>query len=132
MDSEKKIQAEILAALGSRRDVRLFRNTVGHGFTGNVVDYTGGVAILNNARRVTFGLCEGSSDLIGIKKTIVTPEMVGRVVGVFVAVEVKSERGRPTAEQEAFVRMVDGFGGVGVVARSVGAATAALTRGPQP
>jgi hypothetical protein len=126
MSSEKKIQAEILATLGSRRDIRLFRNTVGHGFTGQVLDFTGGIVTLSNARRVTFGLCEGSSDLIGIKKITITPEMVGREIGVFVAVEVKSERGRATKEQVAFANMVNGFGGVAVVARSVDEAATAL------
>jgi peroxiredoxin family protein len=126
MDSEKKVQAGILTVLGGRRDMRLFRNTVGHGITGNIVDYTDGVATVVNARRVTFGLCEGSSDLIGIKRVTITPEMVGKDMGVFVAIEVKSERGRPTKEQAAFVDMVNRFGGVGVIVRSVEEAGASL------
>jgi hypothetical protein len=126
MNSEKKIQAGVLAALGSRADIRLFRNTVGHGFTGELVKYQDGVATLYNARRVTFGLCEGSSDLIGLKRVTVTPEMVGSDVAVFLAVEVKSERGRPTKDQTAFIKMVNDFGGVGVVTRSVEEAEAAL------
>jgi len=126
MNSEKKIQAEILSALGSRRDIRLFRNAAGNGFMGTVIDYTGGAAMLANARRVTFGLCEGASDLIGIQRVKVTPEMVGKDIGVFVAIEVKSDRGRPTREQTAFINMVNNFGGVGVVAKSVEEAAGAL------
>ena len=126
MNSEKKTQAEVLAALGSRPDVRLFRNTAGHGFTGEVVQYKDGVAVLANARRVTFGLCQGASDLIGLKRVKVTPEMVGTEVAVFVALEVKSEKGRPSKEQAAFINMVQGFGGIGAVVKSVGEAAAAV------
>jgi hypothetical protein len=124
MSSEKQIQAEVLAALGIRADVRLFRNSAGHGFTGEVVDYTDGIAVLANARRVTFGLVEGASDLIGLKRITITPEMVGRDMAVFVALEVKSERGRPTKQQTAFVDMVNGFGGIAAVVKSVDDATA--------
>jgi len=126
MNSEKKIQTEVLAALGSRPDIRLFRNSGGNGFTGEVVEYQNGVATLYNARRVTFGLCQGASDLIGLKKVTITPEMVGKDVAVFMAVEVKSERGRPSKEQAAFIKMVQGFGGIGAVVKSVGEAAAAV------
>jgi len=123
MKSEKMIQAEVLAALGSRPDIRLFRNSAGNGFTGEVVDYNGGVAVLANARRVTFGLVEGASDLIGLKKVKITPDMVGSEMAVFVALEVKSERGRPSKEQAAFINMVQGFGGIGAVVKSVAEAS---------
>jgi len=114
--TERQIQAEILSALGKRPDVRLFRNSVGH------VEIDG--------RHITYGLCTGSSDLIGLKKLTITPDMVGKTVGVFVALEVKNERGRPTKEQAAFVRMVKDFGGLAGVVRSVDEATTAVPKLP--
>lgn len=74
---------------------RLFRNNTG---------------ILKDARgrHVKFGLCVGSSDLIGLTCD-----------GRFLAVEVKREGKHPTKEQQRFIAMVDDMGGIAFVAHSV-------------
>lgn len=101
---ERPIQSEIqLAATGP--DSRLWRNNVGA-----LKDRTG--------RLVCYGLCPGSSDLIGYRSVVITPEMVGQRVAVFAAVEVK-DQGQPTDQQEAFIRLVQDAGGLAGVARSV-------------
>lgn len=76
--------------------------------------------VLKNADGVPvrFGLCVGSSDLIGITPVIITPDMVGQAVGVFTAVEVKTETGRPTKEQLNFINAVKAAGGIAGIARS--------------
>src|SRR5882762_6817466 len=89
--TEAQIERAILAALGARPDVRLFRNSVGRAIDPNTGAY------------LAFGLCVGSSDLVGI----VAPN------GRFLALEVKSQTGRPTPQQLAFVAMVNAMGGVG-------------------
>lgn len=83
---------------------RLWRNN-----TGALKDAAG--------RLVRYGLCPGSSDLIGLRSITITPDMVGKTVGVFVAIEVK-DRGRLTPEQERFIAMVQQAGGLAGVARS--------------
>lgn len=105
MPSEQTIQQQIRLAC-SRGPVRLWRNN-----TGTLRDQHG--------RPVTFGLCPGSADLIGFHTITITPAMVGQSVAVFVAVEVKSERGRPTPEQTAFLEHVTAAGGLAGIARSV-------------
>ena len=85
---------------------RLFRNQ-----TGALKDQTG--------RLVRFGLCKGSSDLIGMKSVTVTPEMVGQKVAIFTAIEVKTASGKPTPEQLNFVNRVKELGGIAGIARSV-------------
>jgi hypothetical protein len=105
MSTEQNIQQAIRLAC-SRGDTRLFRNN-----TGTLLD--------RNGRPVQFGLCRGSSDLIGLRSVTVTPEMVGQRLAVFSAIEVKAPRGRLTAEQEAFLAMVLEMGGLAGVARSV-------------
>ena len=60
----------------------------------------------------------GTSDLIGLVAHVVTPEDVGRTVGIFLAIEVKTEIGRLRTEQEAFLSQVSRMGGVGGIARS--------------
>lgn len=83
---------------------RLWRNN-----TGALKDAQG--------RLVRYGLCPGSSDLIGLRSVTITPDMVGKTVGVFVAIEVK-DRGRLTDQQRAFLEMVTQAGGLAGVARS--------------
>lgn len=97
--------------------VRLFRNAVG------------GVCDQRTGNWIRYGLCEGSSDLIGWQSIEITPEMVGRRVAVFVALECKSETGRATPEQERFVAAVNAAGGIGAIVRSADEARASLARG---
>jgi hypothetical protein len=42
-------------------------------------------------RSITTGLGKGSSDLIGYAKRTITPDMVGKTVAIFTAIEVKRE-----------------------------------------
>ena len=103
LSDERRIQAEIqLAATGP---ARLWRNNVGA-----LKDQTG--------QLVRYGLCVGSSDLIGFRTITITPDMVGQRVAVFTAVEVK-DRGKPTEQQQAFINLVQNAGGLAGVARSV-------------
>lgn len=108
---EARVQNSIRLALG-HGPVRLFRNN-----TGALKDQHG--------RLVTFGLCKGSSDLIGWRTVTVTPDMVGQKLAVFVAIEVK-DKGRPTQEQLSFVKAVRDAGGLGGVARGIPEAQAII------
>lgn len=89
----------------SKNDARLFRNNVG-------------MLETKDGRFVHFGLCVGSSDLIGFRSVTVTPEMVGKKLAVFTAVEAKSGRGRATEEQANFIQAVKIAGGLAGVART--------------
>ena len=73
-----------------------------------------------------FGLCKGSSDIIGWTPVEITPEMVGQTVAVFTAIEVKTKRGRVSKEQAQFIYKLTGDGGIGFVARSDDEALALL------
>lgn len=112
--SEMAVLRRILDACG-RGAVRLFRNN-----TGALEDKTG--------RIVRYGLCKGSSDLIGWQTVEVTPEMVGQRLAVFVALEVK-DKGRLTAEQAQFLEVVRRAGGIAGEVRSVEDAESVLRRG---
>lgn len=56
-------------------------------------------------QRVKYGLCEGSSDLVGL------------IAGRFVAVEIKAHDGRVSEEQEQFLALVRRSGGFATVLR---------------
>ena len=69
-------------------------------------------------RMVSFGLCKGSSDLIGWKSVEVTQEMVGKKIAVFTAIECKSLRGRASEDQTNFIRVVREAGGLAGIAKT--------------
>lgn len=117
-DTEQDIQAKIRLHLGQRPDLRLFRNNVGEGWQGQSRRLPDGSVLLVNPRRIQFGLHTGSPDLVGLRQITITPEMVGRSVAVFVGIEVKSKRGKPSDEQAPFLAMLQAFGALAGVARS--------------
>lgn len=103
--SEQELQQRIRLQLGSS-PVRLWRNNVGA-----LRDERG--------RLVTYGLCKGSSDLIGLRQVLIGPEHLGQTMAVFSAIEVKSPKGRLREEQRSFLELVERFGGYSGVATSV-------------
>lgn len=106
-NAETDIQQRIRLAVGSRSDLRLFRNN-----TGTLPDPRTG-------RPVQFGLARGSADLIGWRTITITPEMVGQRVAVFTSIEVKTTTGHLTPAQQAWMGTVRTAGGIAGVARSV-------------
>ena len=106
-NAETDIQQRIRLALGTRSDLRLFRNN-----TGTLPDPRTG-------RPVQFGLARGSADLIGWRIITITPEMVGQRVAVFTSIEVKTTTGHLTPAQQAWMGTIRTAGGIAGVARSV-------------
>lgn len=82
MSSERDVQARVMLALGSRPDIRIFRNQVGF-------RYVGGPPY---QRKVRFGLMPGSGDLIGWRTRTITAADVGRTFAQFLP-----SRSNPTA-----------------------------------
>lgn len=111
--------AQIRLALGAHPGIRLFQNPCGVGWLGALVRRQGTTVTLANARRVTYGLTPGSSDLIGWRTVVVTPEMVGTRVAVFAGLEIKTGTGRAGPEQRRWRDAVLASGGVAGVVRSV-------------
>lgn len=107
MTQERELQHEIRLIMGRHPTVRLFRNSVGQ------VSYTDDDG---SRRHVRYGLCKGSSDLIGFR-TLDVPGF--GPVAQFVALELKTDRGALTREQRMFIEAVRLRGGLAGVARSV-------------
>ena len=115
--SEASILKAAHLAAGSLPGVRLFRNQVGQGVAGQVVKRQRDL-LLVRGNPVTMGLCVGSSDLVGWRSVVVTPDMVGHRLAQFVALEVKTDTGRVSDEQRNFITRVLEAGGVAAVVRS--------------
>lgn len=78
-----------------------------------------GVATYPDRSVVRYGVANpGGSDLIGLRSVTVTPEMVGKRVAVFVAIEVKTPTGKVSKDQLHFLDFVRRAGGIAILARS--------------
>lgn len=104
MNPETVTQQAIREALGLDTRVVLWRNNTG--------------AYKKDGRVVRYGLCVGSSDLIGIL----------RQNGRFVALEVKTPDGKASPEQLMFLEFVRREGGFAAIVRSPVEAREAITR----
>lgn len=110
----KQIQVGVIDS-----DIRMFRNNVAKGWIGDSSRLEDGSILIRNPRRLISGLCNGSSDLIGLCSKTITQEMVGQRIATFSALEIKMLNGRLSEQQRNFLEMVNNMGGVSGVARSV-------------
>lgn len=78
------------------------------------------VGVLKDRRGtpVRYGLCVGSSDLIGFTKVEITHNMVGKQVPIFTAIEVKTDKGTVSEKQKKFLSFMRKNNCVSGVARS--------------
>lgn len=123
---ESVIQRDIRLKLGQLDDLVLWRNETGAYAAGCTVNDLNEVrdmllqgslhaaqsrleSFTKRAQWVSYGLCKGSADLIGIIKPI----------GRFFALELKTLKGKLTEEQQLFINLVNAMGGYAGVARSV-------------
>lgn len=100
---ETNIMNKIMLAM-SKKGYLIWRNQVGLFKT---ID----------GRTVNIGI-KGSSDLMAVKPTVITPEMVGQTLAVFVAVEVKTATGRQSEPQKKWQNAVEKLGVKYILARS--------------
>ncbi len=80
---ETNIQQRIRLALGTREDVRLFRNQVGQ------------LPDPRTGRPVQFGLAKGSADIVGWTTKTITEDDVGKSYAIFTSIEVKNTNWPP-------------------------------------
>lgn len=106
MNAETAIQRHIMLALSDAGCI-VWRNNTGQGYAGRVIHSSAGTVTLADSRVIVFGLCKGSADLIGIAPG-----------GRFLAVEVKTTKGKPTTDQQRFIDAIRAAGGIAGIARS--------------
>lgn len=123
---EHGLQNQIRNALAG--ECLLFRANIGQGWTGDAHRLPNGDILIKNPRPFTTGLPPGFSDTFGLAAVVITHDMVGQTFGRFIAGEVKTQRGRVSERQAAFIRAVNDNGGAADVWRSVDDAVAMVAR----
>jgi hypothetical protein len=115
---EAKVSADIALAFG-HGDLRLLRNNVGGLYA-------------KDGRFVAYGLgsmggriLPGTLDWIGWRTVTITPDMVGRRVAIFGAIDAK-DLAKPTPQQLIFADQVTAAGGLAGFAHNVHEARAIL------
>ena len=98
--AENDISNKVRIAFG-KIGVALYRNNCGY----------------DERTKTRYGLKKGSADWIGILPMVITPDMVGKRVGVFLSVEMKSAGGSLQPDQAAWINTVRAAGGIAIVAR---------------
>lgn len=105
----------------TRAGARIWRNNVGacKTDTGRVIRY----GLVNDSAALNKRI--KSSDLIGIRPVVITPDMVGHTIGQFIAREIKKPDWKYTGTdrekaQLAFIELVIGLGGDAAFANDVG------------
>lgn len=111
---EKKISNNIV--LNCTENERLFRSNAGMGWIGKIIGKGIDWIKIKNPRPF-HGLPEGFSDLFGLKSIVVTPDMIGKRVALFWAVEVKTKNIPTTDEQIKFGKMIRKLGGIFEIVR---------------
>lgn len=77
------------------------------------------LSLVKNMHPIMAGLgVNGSSDLIGFKKVVITQNMIGTTIAQFLAIEVKTENDTLKPDQQTFMDAVNDAGGIAGVARS--------------
>ena len=135
--SESPIMRKAWTAM-VRAGAKIFRNNVGQGVSGKtkrlpegtVIHVPGrtpfrapaGTWLVFGGRVVRYGLCAGSPDLVGYLPMVITHDMVGRTLAVFVGAEAKDEHGTPSLEQIKFITVARADGAICFGFRSMGEA----------
>lgn len=104
---EAVLKSEILADIGAVNGLRIWNHPTGSAY-----------ALKPPHPVIKFG-CKGSGDLIGIRSILITPEMVGQVIGQAVSIEVKVPPNTQETDQKNFEKMWTAHGGLYVLAKSI-------------
>ena len=132
MVTENTVLRKVWLELGS--ESRLFRVNTGRAWvsgTGQSRRLDDGSVLLPKARPVTlgFGLADGrplkgAADLNGWTTVTITPDMVGRKVAVFTALEIKRPRGGKIGEEQRnYCDQVNYAGGISGIVNTPEAAS---------
>jgi len=104
MTPEGRVKAKLLLRIGRNRRLMVWNNPTGVGRS------------MDGERVIRFG-CPGSGDILGVEAVLITPEMVGTVIGRALSIETKAKRGQQRIQQKRFQARFTEVGGLYLIAR---------------
>lgn len=110
-NAETNLQNSAFNAVGRRDDVMIWRQVVGV------------FRSRTNKKRVIRAGVKGMSDSLMIVGVTITPDMIGKRIGVAVGVEFKTETGRQSDAQKRWQKAFEERGGLYRIVRSAGEIT---------
>jgi len=113
---EQSIQNQILIEMGQNGAYGLRVNS-GSFWGGEILSHDGKMLLLKNPTKI-LGAPKGTSDIIGCKTVLITPQMVGQNIGQFLCFEVKIPGQNAKSHQENYLMMMRSRGAITGVVRS--------------
>ena len=103
----------------SKMSGRIFRNNSGSAWQGETFRLKNGDMLIKNPRVVHFGLCKGSSDLIGFIPVKINHSHLNKTMAVFTGIEIKTGTLKPTTEQINWHNMIQQNGGISIITNKI-------------
>ena len=119
-ENESKVAFERLITKLPR--VKLFSNLRGNFYAGKLIKHNGSSVVLGFARRLKAGCGpDGMPDYIGWRQLTITPDMIGKTIAQFCAMELKrfDGQGRTTPEQIDMRDLINAQGGFAHIISSI-------------
>lgn len=80
---------------------------------------TGKFRSLTDPQRIVTVGQVGSADIIGVQPVTITAEMVGKVIGQAIAIEVKTPTGKQSQDQKNWQQAFEQHGGIYILGRGI-------------
>ena len=80
---------------------------------------TGKFRSLTDPQRIVTVGQVGSADIIGVQPVTITQDMVGKVIGQAIAIEVKTPTGKQSQEQKNWQKSFEERGGIYILGRGI-------------
>lgn len=80
---------------------------------------TGKFRSLTDPQRIVTVGQVGSADIIGVQPVTITADMVGKVIGQAIAIEVKTPTGKQSQEQKNWQQAFEQHGGIYILGRGL-------------
>lgn len=113
---EADIQSAVLIALSEQGHYCLRVNS-GQFWGGEVMSHDGSMLLLKHPTKIQ-GAVKGTADIVGCVQVVVTPQMVGKTVAVFTAIEVKQPGEKAKPHQENYLALMRSRGAIAGIATS--------------